>query len=697
MIDAGSVAQPRPDRGAGPGLRQGRDPSLDLVKSSAGALVAVALAAGLRQLLDPLLGDRYPFVLFLAAGFLCGWYLGWKAGVLALGVGLLIAPLLFIQPRGWSGWMSVELQTGMVVSGIVGVLTVWLIEALRRARQRSEAHALALRREVAGHWQTLEALLQAKAELENRVNLRSAELTEVAAHLQQEAVARRDAEVRAQRLAALVASSEDGIVATDLDGVITDWNAGAESLFGYSAAEAVGRSILLLVPDEQHDAAEQTVQRLRRGEEIPPYEAARRRKDGASVVVSVRPSLVKHQGRVLGFSLIYRDLTHARRLEEQLRQSQKMEAIGRLAGGIAHDFNNLLTVINGYSELLLLTLRSDDPARGQVQEIGQAGGRAAALTRQLLAFSRKQVLEVKVVDLNDTVRSGETLLRRLIGEDVQLEAALAPNLAKVRVDPGQIEQVILNLAVNARDAMPTGGKLTIETANVRLDEAYAEGRPEVLPGRYVLLAVSDTGCGMTEETKERIFEPFFTTKEVGKGTGLGLAVVHGIVSQSGGHVAAYSEPGRGTTFKVYLPAAEGVRGTGRSHQGLTSAPAGSETILLVEDDEAVRSLARLTLQAAGYAVLEARHGGEAVRLAEKHAGAIHLVVSDVVMPQMGGRLLAERLAASRPDVKVLFVSGYTDDAVVRHGVLEAEMAFLQKPFTPAALARKVREVLDATE
>jgi signal transduction histidine kinase len=383
-----------------------------------------------------------------------------------------------------------------------------------------------------------------------------------------------------------------------------------------------------------------------------------------------------------------------RRSEAQLTQSQKMEAFGQLAGGVAHDFNNLLTIISGYSDMVLRGLRPDDAAHDLLKEIYKAGERGASLTRQLLSFSRKQVLELKVVDPNVIVRDTEKMLRRLIGEDVRLECVLDPNLGHVKVDRGQIEQVIVNLAVNARDAMPQGGQLTITTGKVDLDEVYAEGHPEVWAGHYVMLSVEDTGTGMDERIRPHIFEPFFTTKEVGKGTGLGLAVVHGIIKQSGGHITVTSEPGRGTTFKLYLPQVEKLRSTGKSHPEIGKGPKGSETILLAEDDEAVRRLARRALEASGYRVLESAHGGEAVRVAEQHLGPIHLLVSDVIMPEMGGRILAERLTASRPGIKVLFMSGYTDDAVVRYGVLEAEMAFLQKPFTLSALARRVREVLD---
>ncbi len=386
------------------------------------------------------------------------------------------------------------------------------------------------------------------------------------------------------------------------------------------------------------------------------------------------------------------EMEQSRRLEEQFRQVQKMEAIGRLAGGVAHDFNNLLMIILMVSSRLL-----EDPAlppscRRYIEQVAAAGQRAATLTRQLLAFSRQQVLEPKVVDLNSVVQGIEKMLHRVIGEDIKLTVALDSSLEKVKVDRGQIDQVLMNLVVNARDAMPLGGTLTIETANVDLDETYSRSHMEVQPGRYVMLAVSDTGEGMDKTTQSRLFEPFFTTKEPGVGTGLGLATVFGIVKQSGGSIWVYSEPGHGSVFKIYLPVVEDHGAEERASDHRPS-PTGTETILLVEDEPSVRQIITSTLKGLGYAVLSAGRGTEAIHLAEMHDGPVHLLISDVIMPEMGGRQVAASLHASRPNLKVLYISGYTNDAVVRHGIMHDEVAFLQKPFTPHSLARKVREVL----
>lgn len=378
--------------------------------------------------------------------------------------------------------------------------------------------------------------------------------------------------------------------------------------------------------------------------------------------------------------------------EEKLRQAQKMEAIGRLAGGVAHDFNNLLTVINGYSDLLLSSLAADDPHRGFIEEIKTAGDRAYDLTRQLLAFSRKQILIPQIVNLNDVVAGTEKMLGRLIGEDIELVTKLEPSLQLVKVDPSQIDQVIMNLAVNSRDAMPKGGKLTIETGNVELDAHYVQPYEDLKPGPYVLMALSDTGCGMTDEVKTRLFEPFFTTKEKGKGTGLGLATVHGIVRQSGGHIAVYSEAGHGTTFKMYLPVTTETPSLAGAVDNAVPAK-GTETVLLTEDEAGVRRLARRTLEDFGYTVLEAGDGWDALKVSAEHRGPIHLLVTDTIMPNMGGCELAKRMVQAHPKLKVLYTSGYTDEAIIRHGVLTSGLPFLQKPFTPQTLARKVHEVL----
>jgi two-component system cell cycle sensor histidine kinase/response regulator CckA len=506
--------------------------------------------------------------------------------------------------------------------------------------------------------------------------------------------ARKRAEAAAHKLAAIIDASDDAIIGLDLDGTISGWNEGAARLFGFPAAEVLGRDHGFMVPPDRRQEHDEILARARRGERVAPFDTVRIRNDGKQLDVSVSVSPVQdREGELAALCLVAQDIRERKRLQEQFRHAQKMEAVGRLAGGVAHDFNNLLTIISGYSELLLTTI-SDARLQGIVAEIKAAGERAAALTRQLLAFSRKQVLEPRVIEPNVLVADCERLLSRLLGEDIELKTSLAPGVGRVRVDAGQLEQVLINLAVNARDAMPQGGRLTIQTAEVVLDTAYHRTHPQVAPGPYVLISVSDSGHGMSEDVRARIFEPFFTTKEMGKGTGLGLAMVYGFVTQSGGHIDVYSEPGLGTTFKVYLPLVEGDA-VAPSQPSTVPLPGGRETILLVEDDTAVRALARLTLEGLGYTVVEATNGHDALRVARAHAGPIHLLLTDVVMPGMGGRLAAETLAGTLPGLRVLFISGYTDDAVVRHGVLAAETEFLQKPFTPSALAHKVRQVLDA--
>ncbi|HTU35763.1 MAG TPA: PAS domain S-box protein [Candidatus Acidoferrum sp.] len=406
------------------------------------------------------------------------------------------------------------------------------------------------------------------------------------------------------------------------------------------------------------------------------------------------------KGRILGAICMSLDVTDRKQLEEQLRHSQKMEAVGRLAGGIAHDFNNLLMVIQGYADLLMERLPSDDSLRRNAEQIQTSAQRASALTRQLLAFSRKQMLAPSVISVHSVVNDMEKILRRLIGEDIQLESHSADDLWLVKADRSQIEQVIMNLAVNARDAMPSGGRLMIETANVELGDSFSQHAVVMSPGKYVMLAVTDNGCGMDAQTQAHLFEPFFTTKEKGKGTGLGLATVYGIVKQSGGYIWVYSEPGRGTTFKVYLPRIEEEPAKARPNEDVATAKlnrTATETVLLVEDEEGVRQLTREYLETNGYTVIQAADGHTALELARMHQGPIHILITDIVMPGISGRELAERVARIRPEMKVLYMSGYTDQSVVQHGMLESGSVLLQKPFTMSALATKLREILAAVE
>jgi signal transduction histidine kinase/CheY-like chemotaxis protein len=384
-----------------------------------------------------------------------------------------------------------------------------------------------------------------------------------------------------------------------------------------------------------------------------------------------------------------------RRTEEQLRHSQKMDAIGRLAGGVAHDFNNLLSVVLSYSSLLIEELKPSDPMRADLEEIKKACQRASDLTSQLLSFSRQQVVDPRIVDLNDVVTDLDNMIRRLIGEHIEFKTTTAPDLGRVKVDRGQIEQVIINLVVNARDAMPAGGMLSIETGNADLDETYAQNHLGAAPEPHVMVAVSDTGIGMDRATQERIFEPFFTTKSKGEGVGLGLATVFGIVKQSRGNVWVYSEPGKGTTFKVYLPRTGEVETAVQPPVPVPTSLRGSETVLLVEDETQLRVVAREILEKNGYRVLVARNGDDALVLSEQHGGVIHLLLTDVVMPQMGGKELAQRLAPLRPDMKVLYISGYAENSIVQHGILDSGVSLLQKPISPEMLLRRVREVLDS--
>ncbi len=497
------------------------------------------------------------------------------------------------------------------------------------------------------------------------------------------------------RYRSLVQHAAYGIYRSDGQGRFLNVNPALVKMLGYNSEEEV--LALDINRDVFLDAEQrlQLVNSLQSADRVEGIEAKWRRKDEKVITVRLSGRVVRDAAeKIRGVEMIAEDVTDRRALEDQLQHSQKMEAVGRLAGGVAHDFNNILTVIKGYSDLLIHSLPDGDPLRNEVDEIRKAADRAATLTRQLLAFSRRQVLAPKLLDLNSIVSNMEKLVRRLLGEDVELRAVLEPQLARVKADPGQIEQVIMNLAVNARDAMPRGGKLTIETANVELDDAYAREHAIVVPGAYVMLAVSDSGIGMLHETRAHIFEPFFTTKEQGKGTGLGLSTVYGIVKQSGGYIWVYSEPGQGTTFKVYLPRVDGAAEVLPTRPAQAGDYPGSETVLLVEDEEGVRALVRRVLERRGYHVLESSSGEEAAAHCQNHKGEIHLLLTDVIMTQINGRELARHLTQVRPDMKVLYISGYAEEAIVHHGVLDPGTAFLQKPFTTETLARKVREVLD---
>jgi PAS domain S-box-containing protein len=492
----------------------------------------------------------------------------------------------------------------------------------------------------------------------------------------------------------LVENANDIIFTHDLDGNITSLNRAGEQITGYTREEASNMNVLQVVAPAYRKTLAELIKRRFADEVKGAFEIEILAKDGRKVVLEVSTRLITKNGEAMRVQGIARDVTHRKHLEEQLMQAQKMEAIGHLAGGVAHDFNNLLTAVTGYSDLVLRRLGSDSPVRQEVEQIKRAGQRATTLTRQLLAFSRKQMLQPRVLDLNSVLSDVERLLKRLIGENIQLIMVLGAELGRVKADPGQIEQIIMNLAVNARDAMPHGGTLTVGTANVMLDEDYAAQHVDVRPGRYVMLAVSDTGMGMDADTQTRIFEPFFTTKAKGKGTGMGLSTVYGIVKQSGGNIWVYSEPNQGSTFKIYLPRIDDAADVQElpSHEAEIST--GTETVLLVEDEEAVRSLICRILRSGGYTVLESLSPEDALRIVREHPEPIHLLLSDVIMPHMSGREVANKVSLLSPNTKVLFMSGYTDDALGQHGVLDPGTAFLQKPFEPDALARKVREVLD---
>jgi PAS domain S-box-containing protein len=506
--------------------------------------------------------------------------------------------------------------------------------------------------------------------------------------LQREASAR-------ERYQELFENANDMVFTCDLEGHFTSLNKAGRQMVGCDLPEVLKMSLLqILAPEYSALAREMLQEASQEGQRTYEVEIVTKKNNRLRVDLGTR--LIQRSGMPPEVQGIGRDITRHRRLEDQLRHAQKMEAAGRLAGGVAHDFNNLLTVISGFGQLVLGRMGAADPKYPHMAEILKAADRGATLTRQLLAFSRQQVLQPQVLDLNITLANISRMLRHLIGEDIELAIVPGPGLGQVKADPGEIDQVILNLAVNARDAMPHGGRLTLQTENVHLDEARASGHYPIRPGQYVLLTVSDSGCGMDAETQKHIFEPFFTTKEQGKGTGLGLATVHGIVHQSGGYIYVYSELGNGSCFKIYLPLVDQVTGPAKGRQAVEHQARGSETILVVEDEAMVRDLTLEVLKESGYTVISAERPDDAIRICEQNQGPIDLLLTDVVMPGMSGLELAERLKPERPKMKVLYVSGYTADAVARRGMSDPKTAFLQKPFAPGALVRKVQEVLEVT-
>jgi PAS domain S-box-containing protein len=598
------------------------------------AVFSIILALIPAFLLSDVVESR--LLVFAVAIMVSAWYGGWKPGLVATAFALTVSAYFSLAGAHPADYRKAIIHLALFV--FVALLICWFNAALRSAQA-------GLRR--------------------SEINFRS-----------------------------LVTNAPYGVCRCDSSGVLLDVNPALARMLGYaSGSELVGRNLASLYLDTQQWFS--VADRFRAMQRFHGVVAEWVRRDGSSIIVRLSGRAIRGERNAVFFELFAEDVSERHALEQQLRQAQKMEAVGRLAGGIAHDFNNLLMVISGYCEFLLDRIGSDPALRGPAQEIANAAERATSLTRQLLAFSRKQMLAPKVLDLNAVVTENLKMLTRLIGEDIDLVMVPGAEIGAVKADPGQIEQVIMNLAVNARDAMPYGGKLTLETANLMLDEDYARFHAPVKPGEYVMLAISDTGMGMDADTQTHIFEPFFTTKGP-KGTGLGLSTVYGIIKQSEGYIWVYSEPGKGTTFKIYLPRVSATGEAIAAPPPVAALPPerGRETILLVEDEVNLRSLTRQSLENQGYTVIEAGDGASAIQLSHAHPGPIHLLLTDVIMLGMNGRELAHRISSLRPETKVLYMSGYTENAIGHNGTLDAGVTLLQKPFTLPALKAKVREVLD---
>ena len=667
------------------------------------AVIAPLLAGAIVHALAPHIGGAV-FPAFFAATVVSATYGGTAPGAVAATLSAVIVLLFF--PAAGRSHVSAELwRLGMF--GVAAALTLAMLRVTRAALRRAEAgegEAQDLAYQLQEQATELEHQLEQSQELAQELELSTQELLESSEEARR---ARDEAEAAERRYRTLVDGLVVGVVLMEKEAGIVACNPAAERILGLTADQMRGRASTdprwravhedgSPFPGETHPV----VLSMTRGESHSNVIMGVHRPDDSVVWIEINSRALYRGGEATPYASVasFADITARKRTEEKLRHSeeqrlhsQKLEAVGELAGGVAHDFNNLLTAIKSYSEFLLEDLEAEDPRREDVVQIRLAAKRAADLTRRLLAFSRKQILEPQPLDLNEVVAEMEKMLGRIIGADIDVRITPAP-LGTIVADQSQIEQVVLNLAVNARDAMPDGGTLTIATSNVDLDERYADAHATVEPGSYVVLTVSDTGCGMDRATQARIFEPFFTTKERGKGTGLGLSTVYGIVKQSGGHIWVYSDVGVGTTFRVYLPRAERVPAVERpavpEHD-----TTGSETVLVAEDDDSVRAVVTRVLRQRGYTVLEARNGREAIAICQTHQAPIHLILTDVIMPGMGGVDVARESAALRPEAKILLMSGYTDGELERRGLVEGRVVLLQKPFTPSALAQKVRDIL----